>query len=184
MLRGIVDKVCSFENCNRPHKGHGLCAGHLWQSKNKKELTELADKSGGICLIDNCNNKSRARKVCGNHYKQAVYRGEYTEKLCSILSCERKSFKNGYCTKHHHISYTYNLTAEQYEDILQKQESKCAICGTVNSINKRVGGLFIDHDHDTNIVRGLLCHQCNAGLGYFKDNVNLLNNAINYLTEE
>ena len=41
--------------------------------------------------------------------------------------------------------------------------------------------MVIDHNHETNIVRGLLCHNCNVGLGHFKDSVGYLKEAINYL---
>lgn len=41
--------------------------------------------------------------------------------------------------------------------------------------------LSIDHNHQTGKVRGLLCHHCNVGLGHFKDNIELLNSALDYL---
>jgi len=54
----------------------------------------------------------------------------------------------------------------------------CEICG-------RKDGLFrIDHDHKTGLVRGLLCHKCNIGLGCFDDNLELLKSAISYLEEK
>ena len=41
--------------------------------------------------------------------------------------------------------------------------------------------LFIDHNHNTNIVRGLLCTKCNTGLGLFCENIAILNNSISYI---
>ena len=49
----------------------------------------------------------------------------------------------------------------------------CAICET-DKPGKRAKRWFVDHDHKTNKVRKLLCHQCNLGLGHFKENVELL----------
>lgn len=54
------------------------------------------------------------------------------------------------------------------------QNGGCAICG-------RVTKLVVDHDHETNRVRGLLCSTCNTGLGKLGDNVENLRKAIVYL---
>lgn len=74
----------------------------------------------------------------------------------------------------------FGITLEQYNDILKKQGGKCAICGT-DRIPKGKKMLFVDHCHKTNKVRGILCHNCNMGLGHFMDNVESLKNAIAYL---
>ena len=68
----------------------------------------------------------------------------------------------------------YKLTMEGYNNILAAQKHKCAICNSEN-------GLVIDHNHDNNLVRGLLCNYCNLMLGYAKDNTNTLTSAIKYL---
>jgi hypothetical protein len=69
------------------------------------------------------------------------------------------------------------LTEATYEELREAQDGKCAICGTVPN-----GDLAVDHDHETGIIRGLLCTRCNAGLGYFKDDRTALRRAANYLT--
>jgi hypothetical protein len=56
---------------------------------------------------------------------------------------------------------------------------ECAICGKVAEWGKR--GLHRDHDHKTGKTRGYLCHNCNVGLGHFKDSPKLLQKAIEYL---
>jgi hypothetical protein len=61
----------------------------------------------------------------------------------------------------------------------KKQDSKCAICEKYFILGGRKG-LYVDHCHDTNTVRGLLCPSCNSGLGMLQ-NGNLFNNAMNYL---
>lgn len=60
-----------------------------------------------------------------------------------------------------------------------KQGGRCAICENNLEIDK----LNVDHCHTTNKIRGLLCDQCNYGLGNFKDNVSTLTKAIKYLNE-
>ena len=79
------------------------------------------------------------------------------------------------------LKKNYNISLEEYDELLLNQNGKCAICGGEGLIKK--GNLCIDHCHITNKVRGLLCHSCNTGLGQFRDNIDLLNNAIKYLKE-
>jgi|HubBroStandDraft_1064217.scaffolds.fasta_scaffold00305_35 hypothetical protein len=80
---------------------------------------------------------------------------------------------------------SYNLTVEQYKDMIEKQNNKCAICGNEETRRSRTSGkivtLSVDHCHDSNKVRSLLCHSCNVGLGAFKDSIELLDKAIEYL---
>lgn len=75
----------------------------------------------------------------------------------------------------------FGLTLDQYAAMVVAQSGKCAICGTTKSdrISKY---LCVDHNHETGKVRGLLCHNCNRGIGFLKDNVKLLAAALQYLT--
>lgn len=70
---------------------------------------------------------------------------------------------------------TYGLTPDAYEAMVEVASGKCQICGRSD---KR---LVIDHCHETNAVRGLICDDCNVGLGRFRDDPNLLRTALNYL---
>ena len=65
----------------------------------------------------------------------------------------------------------------------EQQNFVCAICGKSNFPMKSIssGCLVVDHNHKTNKVRGLLCHNCNRALGLLQDNTETLENAINYL---
>ena len=79
----------------------------------------------------------------------------------------------------------FSMTLEQYNDMLSKQDHKCLICFEPEK-NRR---LSIDHDHDCcagrnscgKCVRGLLCNNCNNGLGRFKDDAEKLRRAAQYL---
>jgi hypothetical protein len=72
-----------------------------------------------------------------------------------------------------------NFTLAEYEYIQACQKDRCAICGRHSSeLNKK---LCVDHCHKTGKVRGLLCINCNLGLGSFKDDIKFLNKAIEYL---
>jgi hypothetical protein len=74
------------------------------------------------------------------------------------------------------------LTTETFNEILNNQKGKCAICGKVPSGNGIRARLAIDHDHSTGKVRGLLFHECNIMLGAGLDNISILESAIHYLT--
>ena len=71
----------------------------------------------------------------------------------------------------------YGLTPETWDELLEQQGNRCAICGEA----KPRGGWHTDHCHETGIVRGILCSPCNRGIGYLKDSASVLRNAIDYL---
>jgi len=72
----------------------------------------------------------------------------------------------------------YGLLHEDWLKMWESQNGKCLICGK-SSI--KPSDLRIDHDHKTGKVRGLLCHNCNSGLGFFKDDPKIMIRAIEYL---
>lgn len=75
----------------------------------------------------------------------------------------------------------YGLTPERYSEMLQAQNGRCAICdGDGVSTDGRLP-LGVDHDHETNRVRALLCNHCNVGLGMFGDDPARLRAAADYL---
>ena len=75
----------------------------------------------------------------------------------------------------------YGITVEQFDEMRVKQEYRCWICHKHESELGKI--LHIDHNHATGKVRALLCMHCNHAIGSFKENVNSLENAINYLVE-
>ena len=77
----------------------------------------------------------------------------------------------------------WGMSPCDYDEILKSQGGVCAICGNPPS-KKDKNVLHVDHDHKTGEIRGLLCSFCNVGLGHFKDDVNLLAEAISYLKAE
>lgn len=73
----------------------------------------------------------------------------------------------------------YKITNAQYLELFAKQENKCAIC--TSGIEPYTKHAHIDHCHKTGSVRGILCKSCNNGIGFLKDSVEILGNALNYL---
>lgn len=75
----------------------------------------------------------------------------------------------------------YGIDATQYNNLLELQDNKCKICKTDSSALTRA--LAVDHCHKTGKIRGLLCGNCNRGLGRFKDSIDNLKSAIKYLKD-
>ena len=70
------------------------------------------------------------------------------------------------------------LTLEEYNKLLLIQNNVCTICSKPCKTGRQ---LAVDHSHDNNAIRGLLCGRCNMAIGLLDDNISLLNSAITYL---
>lgn len=103
-----------------------------------------------------------------------------------------KDCHNAYCRDRYHkvhakrrvfarLKKKYNLEAHEYDRMYKAQKGMCKICGEHQSNLKTK--LHVDHCHVTKKVRGLLCFNCNRGLGSFRDNVEWLAQAISYLED-
>lgn len=85
------------------------------------------------------------------------------------------------------LKYRYNISYEDFQKMQEFSGNRCYICGDHETAVNSTGEtrmLSIDHNHITGEVRGLLCHKCNAGLGYFRDNPVFLESAKQYLTKD
>lgn len=70
------------------------------------------------------------------------------------------------------------LAGAKYQELFRDQRGLCGICRKPPQVNRRLG---LDHCHTTGAIRGLLCDSCNRGIGYLKDDAELLETAIFYL---
>jgi hypothetical protein len=77
-------------------------------------------------------------------------------------------------TRHYHLRRRYGIGADEFDELVRQQGGVCAICGRENPEH-------VDHDHDTGEVRGILCFNCNGGLGQFRDSIDALRAAASYL---
>lgn len=73
---------------------------------------------------------------------------------------------------------TFGITEAEYDQMFKSQDGRCAICRTDTPSAK---GWCIDHCHSTGVVRGILCSNCNTGLGHFRDSEPIMLAAIEYL---
>lgn len=75
------------------------------------------------------------------------------------------------------LELDFGMTPEEYWEMFDRQGGRCAICRAVPDWKR----LAVDHDHETGEIRGLLCNQCNTGLGFFRDDSELVAEALSYL---
>jgi len=108
--------------------------------------------------------------VRGANWKQ--YRTDYVCDTCTKIDSKNRREAN----YEDRILAMYGVS---YAALVDQFEGKCGICGRSQSIFRK--RLAVDHDHLTGRVRGLLCQQCNHGLGNFKDSIALLEKAKAYL---
>jgi hypothetical protein len=110
--------------------------------------------------------------------------------FCKVVKSEKdfhKSSVNGrqsYCKECAQIKarlYRYGVTVEEYNVIFEIQKGRCKICGIHNLESYRP--LVVDHNHTTGKFRGLLCSQCNQGIGLLQDSYELCDKASAYLKE-
>ena len=127
-----------------------------------------------------CNTCGVEKPIAG-FYKHKDFKDGRRVK-CS--SCTQKAGaeyrkKNKEKFKFYKIKASYGLSAEDYNKMFAAQKGCCKTCGAHTSTVDR--GLCVDHEHKTGKVRGLLCNNCNMAIGKVKENVEVLQNIIQYL---
>lgn len=142
----------------------------------------------GYCIVENCLDKANAKSLCPKHYYRNKRYGDPNkvrfpwreDRSCIVLGCDKEHEAKGYCKNHYMILYKFNISPEEYQQKFKDQNMVCDICKQPCSQKKM---LSLDHDHDSNEVRGLLCSSCNMALGGFLDNPQILLSAIEYLAK-
>ena len=125
-------------------------------------------------------------KAKGDFYKRSD-RPKRVTSSCKV--CRKKKARRDWTPRQqreYRLRSDYGLSLIGYEEMAKAQGYTCAICNQEESAKSNTGYtkcLAVDHCHDTGEVRGLLCQNCNTGLGKFKDDIDLLQSAIKYLKE-
>jgi len=148
--------------------------------KIEKNLSEFSkDKYNPDGLTYRC-------KECRNLHYNTYYKNN-PEKQKSKNDSQKENRKNYYLSERGvkssrkaHLKRAFGISLEQYEEMLETQKGKCAICNDIKTHDKH-GVLAVDHCHKTGNIRGLLCFKCNTVLGSVNDNIEILINAIKYL---
>lgn len=143
----------------------------------------------GRYIENNSKEYQRIGYICK---REKISRQEYfsNEEKYNVSRRRTKHLEYEYNTPDYYktirLKRLYGLTLDECNKILIDQGNKCAICGKIGTLiyngNDKSDLLYIDHDHETGKIRGILCCNCNFGLGVFKDNIDLLNSAIDYIS--
>lgn len=119
--------------------------------------------------------KKRAASTAASHKKLMETDPERRRRYCREYRKRRPEIH-----RNEDLKSAYGITLSRYAELSESQNNKCAICGQTSD-SMRFKKLAVDHCHTTNTVRGLLCDHCNRGLGCFRDDTTLLEQAIQYL---
>lgn len=116
--------------------------------------------------------KDKSCRECGNVFSPIAPSNHYCGDICAQRARDRRRM----ITK-------YNIDLEDYEVMVAEHNGFCAICGGegFELVKGQRLKLVIDHCHDTGVVRGLLCHNCNRGIALLQDSVVNLKSAVRYL---
>jgi len=113
-------------------------------------------------------------KVCQQNISKKYFK-DNPEKAVKNAGVWAKS--NPKKVKDKQLKWNYGISLKEYNNLAEQQNHKCAICDNSSKI-----ALAVDHCHITGVIRGLLCRECNRGLGLFKDSSNNLIKAAKYIT--
>lgn len=148
--------------------------------KVDKDLSDyppsLVSKGNGVCRP--CAREKSKIRYHKNREAMAAYTSNWRRARGPEYS---RSVKERYYKKNQRrvTLSRYGLCENSYNALLESQGGGCAICKSTENADGRP--LFVDHCHETNLVRGILCNRCNIGIGALRDNSKIVANALSYL---
>jgi len=139
-----------------------------------------------------CDECRRSRKRKRKRLEKAVARARNPEKFAAAKAAQRKNsilrqrrddpiayqLKN----KNRKLREKYGITLAQRAQLIIDQDNRCKVC-EISFDDIKPQNAHIDHDHATRVVRGILCSNCNLGIGNFRDSIKSLERAIIYIRE-
>ncbi len=174
---------CKSSNCGKDVRARGYCSGCYTAKIRSGELKVIKPRrTDDLCAKCRAFPKtewSAYCRSCANEYERSrrePRREEINSRQRELYQEDPERFK-GYRLR------KFGLTLDQFNTILESQDHSCAICGSAES-------LHVDHDHTCcptkdgscgSCIRGLLCANCNNGIGRFKDSPDLLIKASEYV---
>lgn len=178
-------RECRVNTCtNRVFNGGHMCSTHRYRFKiygcydlpshvgePSQLIVEIApDWSAGKCKVHGYLRENQM-------YRSHMNEGKYKTKGCRRCVLDR-NIKN---------KYGFKDGIDEYERLAKEQNNSCLICknkfNSITNDTEQKRTLAIDHCHKTGKFRGIICCNCNSGLGYFKDSIEALQSAIDYLNQ-
>lgn len=197
-----VRMKCLHLNCDDPIKTRGLCSKHYQRSQAGKKPSKgfretkwvNPDGTRKTCSRESCESPVKVSGLCSPHYHAHNKIGTDREKKgmreCPVPGCGRQmAYRKIMCAKCNQTCWRYGLTLERWVEMNQNRQCSNKACTSPEN-------LHIDHDHSCTChgtfnardrvscgvcVRGWLCRSCNLGLGYFKDDPELLRGIADYV---
>lgn len=163
-----VGRLCLYcGNALPPERrmGSKYCGYECSYKYRHRKLREAADKK----------QKEKGCLDCGKWIGDRPYQAKYC-----IECSEKRTAADKARSRSRNLKSLYGLSLNDVDSILKEQGGGCAICGATEP-----GGSgkqwHVDHDHDTMVIRGILCAKCNRGLGHFNDDTERMRVAIKYV---
>lgn len=192
----MAQRTCSVDKCERPVMGRGMCSTHYSRVRKygdpRVDIPVRAKSPNNIrqpCVVEGCDGVTKGHGFCNKHYQRWVATGDplglrpmgrprrthcpqghpYDEANTRILksgertciTCMRAASRRYHWgTK---LWKRYGLTMDDYNRMVADQGDACLLCRRIVPYR-----LFVDHDHTTGRVRGLLCAKCNGALGWYE----------------
>lgn len=175
-------RICKIEK--EPKEFYSIKSGKYGVRGTCKNCTNIKNNSFEGKTVRNLYNKNR--RPIASTLKIKDYQKEYRK----MNKPEAKIYKRKWYVDNRveirskSREKKYGITREQFDKILLEQNGVCRIClkaETMKNGHNTIMSLAVDHNHETGKVRGLLCINCNQGIGKFKDNPVLLQRALEYL---
>lgn len=180
-----IKKVTCFYENSRASKYVYECL----ECKTEILKTAYEEKGDGLqycklCVVRYKRTRRKELDENGNKKCKACLRALPLDKF---LKNKKRNIYSACCSKCHNLK-KFGINSIEYENLLLKQNGKCAICEkeekAFDPFKGMIRDLAVDHCHKKGNVRGLLCTNCNTSLGGFKDDMSLLKKAYFYLKNQ